>query len=270
VDLVDVADFLPAPDTTWQPGDAFVAGGTWLFSEPQPGVRRLLDLQAFGWPALVERGDGLEIAATCTLAELAAWTSRAYPGAPALFRQCCDALLGSVKVWHGATVGGNVCLALPAGPMTSLTAALDGVCLLWSPDATVRAVPVAEFVWEPRRTALRPGELLRAIRLPAAALRARTAFRQVSLSTYGRSAAVVIGRVDADGTAVLTVTASTPRPVQLRFAGLPAMNVAVAAVHDAVPARGGWQADVHGDPRWRAAMTARLVREVCGELAGTA
>ena len=118
----------------------------------------------------------------------------------------------------GATVGGNICLALPAGPMTSLTAALDGVCLLWSAAGSTRVLPVVDFVWAPQRNALAPGELLRAIRLPAHALRARTAFRQISLSRYGRSAALVIGRVDPDGAAVLTVTAATPRPVQVRFA----------------------------------------------------
>src|SRR5437899_2377926 len=37
----------------WSEGDAWLAGGTWLFSEPQPAVRRLIDLDAFGWPALL-------------------------------------------------------------------------------------------------------------------------------------------------------------------------------------------------------------------------
>jgi hypothetical protein len=33
----------------WREGDAWLAGGTWLFSEPQPGLRRLIDLEGFGW-----------------------------------------------------------------------------------------------------------------------------------------------------------------------------------------------------------------------------
>ena len=33
----------------WQDGDAWLAGGTWLFSEPQTGLRRLVDLTALGW-----------------------------------------------------------------------------------------------------------------------------------------------------------------------------------------------------------------------------
>ena len=36
----------------WRDGDAFLAGGTWLFSEPQPHLRRLIDLHNLGWEPL--------------------------------------------------------------------------------------------------------------------------------------------------------------------------------------------------------------------------
>jgi hypothetical protein len=148
------------------PDTAVLAGGTWLYSDPQVHLRELVDLTGLGWPALTATDDGLEIAATCTLAELVAY------GIP-LFRQCAQALVGSFKIWNVATVGGNICLALPAGPMTSLCAALDGVAVVRPPDGGERRVPVAEFVVGDRRTVLAPGEVLRAVHLPAAALRAR-------------------------------------------------------------------------------------------------
>lgn len=263
MDIDTVTEFVPAPGAAWRDGDAWLAGGTWLFSQPQPGLSRLLDLQAFGWPPLTESPAGLQIAATCTLAELARWRAAGpWPGA-ALARQCCDALLGSFKIQHVATVGGNICLSLPAGPMTSLAASLDGVAAIWSPDGSARQLRVADFVTGAGRNVLRPGELLRSVTLPAAALRCRTAFRQVSLSPAGRSAAVVIGRKSADGGIVVTVTAATPRPVQLRFAALPSAAAAVAALAAAVP---GYHSDAHGAPAWRAAMTRRFVAEVVTEL----
>ena len=40
-------------DVEWRDGDSWLAGGTWLFSEPQPHLRRLLDLTAVGWEPLV-------------------------------------------------------------------------------------------------------------------------------------------------------------------------------------------------------------------------
>ena len=263
MDLVHVDDLLPARVGAWRPGDAFLAGGTWLFSEPQPGLTRLLDLTAFEWPDLVALDDGgVELAATCSIARLATWAD-----APPIVRQCCEALLGSFKVWNAATVGGNICLALPAGPMTSLVAALDGTCLLWAADGSTRELPVADVVVGPRQTALRPGELLRSVRLPGAALRSPVTFRQMSLSTYGRSAALVTARVAPDGTVVVVVTASTPRPVRVV---VPAGTDAVRAVTRAVQDGPGWYDDVHGDPRWRAAMTARLVAESVDELGADA
>src|SRR4051812_10741719 len=54
----------------WTAGDAWLAGGTWLFSEPQAHLRRLIDLTDLKWPALTIDRSGLTIAATCTVAQL--------------------------------------------------------------------------------------------------------------------------------------------------------------------------------------------------------
>ena len=87
--------------------------------------------------------------------------------------------------------------------MISLTAALEGVCTLWPRDGKPRQVPVVDFVTGNHTNVLQPGELLRSILLPAAALRKRFAFRQVSLTHLGRSAALLIGTVDDDGSEFL-------------------------------------------------------------------
>jgi CO/xanthine dehydrogenase FAD-binding subunit len=151
--------------------------------------------------------------------------------------------------------------------MTSLAAALDGMATVWSPGGGVREVPVTGLVTGPGTTGLGPGELLRSVTLPDASLRGRTAFRRASLSRLGRSAALVTGRTDGPGL-VITVTAATPRPVQLRFARRPSPEQAAAALDQAAqdPARLTWHDDVHGAPAWRAAMTRRLVAEVAAEL----
>ena len=125
-------------------------------------------------------------------------------------------------------------------------------------------MPVADFVTGPGQNVLRPGELLRSVQLPAAALQCATAFRQLSLSPLGRSAAVVIGRRSPrDGTLVLTLTAATTRPVQLRFATRPGPGALLAALAGAVPR---YHDDVHGAPAWREAITLQLALEVLDEL----
>src|ERR1700741_3922716 len=90
----------------WRAGDAWLAGGTWLFSEPQPAVRRLVDLTELGWPPLVTDAGGLEIAATCTIRQLHEFVPPERWSAGSLLRTSCEALLGSFKVWNAATVGG--------------------------------------------------------------------------------------------------------------------------------------------------------------------
>ena len=265
MDLDTVTDLLPAGSTGWRPGDRFLAGGTFLFSEPQPDTRRLLDLTTLGWPSLTVDERGLTIGATCTLTELADFDPPADWVAGPLIGRCVDSLWGGFKIRAIATVGGNICCALPAGPMTSLASSLDGVADLTGADGSTRTVPVAELVLGPARTALRPGELVRRILLPVGSLRSPTAYRRISLTPLGRSAALVIGRISpVDRSCVVTVTASVPRPVQLRFPEVPSPAAALAALEAADPV---WYDDVHGLPEWRAAMTARFVGEIVSELA---
>ncbi|MER7580682.1 FAD binding domain-containing protein [Kitasatospora sp. NPDC097691] len=253
---------------TWRQGDAWLGGGTYLFSEPQPHIRRLIDLSRMGWEPvrLTPEGD-LEIAATCTIAQLSRFARALDRPAAPLFEQCCRAFLASWKIWHMATVGGNLCNGLPAGPMISLTAALDGVCTLLAQDGAVRELPVADFVVGAGAKDLRPGELLRSIRLPARALERRTAFRQASLYGLGRSGALLIGTRDPlDGELVLTVTASTVRPIRLRFPLPPN----AAAVREAIACGiepPEYFDDIHGHPAWRRHMTFRLAEEIRRELA---
>jgi CO/xanthine dehydrogenase FAD-binding subunit len=267
VDLNTVTEFAPAAGAAWRAGDAWLGGGTWLFSVPQPRLTRLLDLRAFGWEPVAETPDEVVIAATCTLAELARWqpSRAAYGPAAALARQCCHALLGSFKVHNVATVGGNICLSLPAGPMTSFASALDATAQLRGRDGAGRVLPVAELVTGDGRNELGPGELLTCLRLPGDALRARTAFRQLSLSPVGRSAALVIARRDPGGQVVVSVTASVPSPVVLRFPGRPSLAEALSLLDQAGPR---YLDDVHGSGPWRAAMTRRLIGEVLAELGG--
>jgi len=211
---------------------------------------------------------GLRIAATCKIAELDGMAFPASWTASPLVNQCCRSFLASFKIWNLATVGGNLCMALPAGPMISLTAALDGVCTIWAPDGYERHVAVTDFVLAPQRSALQPGELLRAIDLPIAALRRRTAFRQISLSPLGRSGALLIGtRSPDDGSVALTVTASTPRPIRLAFARMPSPTALRDALEAAIP-REFYYNDVHGTPPWRRQVTLRFAEDIRIELGG--
>src|SRR5215218_3424762 len=249
----------------WTAGDAWLAGGTWLFSEPQAHLSRLIDLTDLKWPALTVSETGLSIAATCTVAQLDALACPPEWIASPLINQCCRAFLASFKIWKTATVGGNICMSLPAGPMISLTAALDGVCTIWQAGGGERRIAVADFVTGDQRNVLAPGDLLRQIEIPLASLKRRSAFRQISLTPVGRSAALLIGSVAGDGGLALTVTASTARPIQFSFAAIPSAEELREAILQRIP-DGLYHTDVHGKPMWRKAMTLRLAEEIRSEL----
>ncbi|WP_127783725.1 FAD binding domain-containing protein [Rhodococcus sp. X156] len=258
-------------DLRLSPGEALLGGGSWLFSEPQPATTGLVDLTTLGWPAWElppeELGPEvprvLRIGATCTVAELAAAPAEVLGAAAGLVRSCAEAFLMSFKIQSVATVGGNLCLALPAGAMISLASALDAEVLVWTPDGGARREAVASFVRDAGRSSLQPGEVLRAVDVPLAHLHSRTAFRRIGLAPLGRSSALVIGRSDADGATTLTVTAATRRPVQLRFAGVPADG----ELERALGTVDCWYADAHGAADWRRAVTTTLATEICEELA---
>jgi CO/xanthine dehydrogenase FAD-binding subunit len=250
----------------WRDGDAWLAGGTWLFSEPHPAVHRLIDLESLNWPPLEVSEAGLTIAATCRIADLHALQTPAEWIAARLIGECCNALLMSFKIWNMATVGGNICMSLPAGAMISLVTALHGGCIVWDQDGGERLVPIEEFVTGNHQNALRPGELLRAIEIPASALRARTAFRQISLATIGRSAALLIGTVSpADGAFDLTVTAAIVRPLRLQFPSIPSDAELQARISGAI-ADELYLDDVHGSPPYRRHMTKIFAKEIRREL----
>jgi CO/xanthine dehydrogenase FAD-binding subunit len=246
-------------------GDAWLAGGTWLFSEPQPRVQRLIDLSRTGWEPLKVDARGLTIAATCTIASLDAFEAPAGWLAAPLIGRCCRAFLASFKIWNMATVGGNLCMSLPAGPMISLCAALEGVCTIWTPDGGERQLAVVDFVQGPLENALRPGEVLRSIALPAEALSRPTAFRRASLSPHGRSGVLLIGTRSGLDEFILTVTASTRRPVRLVFAGVPSRSDLRKRLEAEIP-QALYYDDIHGRPDWRRHMTLEFAGEICGEL----
>ena len=248
----------------WREGDAWLAGGTWLFSELQPHLRRLIDLRAFGWAPLTITEQGLEIAATCEIVKLDELKTPSQWTAAPLIRECCRSFLASFKIWNTGTVGGNICMSLPAGPMISLAVALEGICTVIAPDGAERRIAVEDFVTGNHTNILRPGDLLRRIELPASALRKRTSFRRISLTHLGRSAALLVGTVDPqDGVFMLTVSASTQRPHRLKFPKVPSAEDLRARLEREIPK---FFDDVHGTPEYRQHMTFYFAEEIRREI----
>jgi CO/xanthine dehydrogenase FAD-binding subunit len=253
--------------TGWREGNAWLAGGTWLFSEPQPKLDTLIDLQGLNWPSLEVSPAGLELAATCRIEEVERFKGPPEWTAAPLLPECSHALLMSFKIAHEATVGGNICMSLPAGAMISLTTSLEAIYTLWPRAGAPRRVPAIDFVTGNNRNILAPGELLRSIHIPASALSKRFAFRQASLTHLGRSAALIVGTQDKSAhDMLLTITAATPRPVQIRFAAVPSAEALRRAIDERIPADGYFD-DVHGSAAYKHHLTRHFAEQIRADLA---
>lgn len=246
--------------------DGLMAGGTWLMSEPQMHLRRIVDLTGLNWPDITITDTGLTISATCTINSLLAQEYPAEWVATPVFRQAAQALLASFKIWKSATVGGNICLGLPAGAMISMASALDGELLIWKADGSDLRCSVPEFVTGAGQTTLEPGDVLRSITLPAAALTQPTMLRKIAMSPLGRSGAVVVARRTPTGT-VVSVTAATDVPYVVSTDS--AIPAEVAAQVDSAIATTAYYSDPHGAADWRRQVTGVLTRAVVSELSRT-
>jgi CO/xanthine dehydrogenase FAD-binding subunit len=249
----------------WQDGYAWLAGGTWLFSEPQIQTDTLVDLETLGWQAIAPGPRGIEFAATCKIAELYAFRPPAEWTAGPLFGECCRAFLSSFKIWNEATIGGNIVMSLPAGPMISLAVALEATYTLLPRDGEAREVRAVDFVTGNHANVLERGELLRSIHIPATALVKSFAYRRSELTHLGRSSVLLIGTRGETGGLLLTVTAATIKPIQLPFDGVPTAAELRRAIDAAIP-ESFYLDDVHGSPAHRRHLTYHYAEQIRQEL----
>ncbi|MET0862933.1 MAG: FAD binding domain-containing protein, partial [Nakamurella sp.] len=223
-------------------------------------------LTTLGWDTLVAREAGLEIGATCTIRDLYTFAAPDHWRAAPLFTTSCEAFLASFKVWNSATVGGNICMSLPAGPMITMTVALEATYTLWSVDGSERIVEAVDFVTGNHENILKPGEILRKITIPAAALHGRHAHRRFTLTRLGRSTIFIIGtQRQGANDLLLTITAGTTHPIRLRFAGVPDTQTLAESIA-AIP-ESGWFDDPNGTPDHRRHLAQHFAEEIRVELA---
>jgi CO/xanthine dehydrogenase FAD-binding subunit len=247
----------------WQPGYAWLAGGTWLFSESQPHLTTLIDLQPFDWSAIESDGETLAIGATCTFTQLLHYPWSEDWQAIAIFNHAVSALAASFKVTHLATVGGNLCLALAVGVMAPVMVMLNATYELWSPTAPPRYVAAHAFQQGIRKTALQAGEVLRRIWIPTASLVWQTSFQRFGIAATDPALSLVAIGCDRSTSATrISLGACVPAPVLLEFASSPTMAEITAAL-DTIP----WLTDARASAAYRKQMTTVLIKRGLEEMA---
>lgn len=155
--LADTFDALEA-----LPGAHLLAGGTDFMVEVNAGHRRPPGVVALRRVAELAGYDLLDgevvLRAGLTYRELEHELRAVVPALADAART-----VGSPQIRNAGTLGGNLGTASPAGDTLPVLAALDAQVVLASRAGT-RTLPFAAFVTGPKRTALRPGEVIHEVR----------------------------------------------------------------------------------------------------------
>lgn len=201
-----------------------IAGGTDLI----PRIRDKLDtprcvVNIKGLSELNGMGkerDGWRIGALTTIRMLETSTAirQAYP----ILAQAAAAL-GSVQVRNIATIGGNLCHAVPSADMAPPLLCLEAKVGLVGPGGK-RSLPLADFFVGPRSTVIQPGELLSEISFPSLAGRWGGVYLKLGLRRAVALAVVGVGvllSLDSLGRFLdcrIALGAVAPTPVRARQA----------------------------------------------------
>jgi carbon-monoxide dehydrogenase medium subunit len=142
-------------------------GGTDIFVRMRDGFVRpelLVDIKHLpGMQGVLYDGEGgLTIGAATTLNEIVR-----HPDVQTRYPLLAEAAnsIASYQIRNRATMGGNLCNASPAADTAPAALLLEASMVLYGPGGE-RLVPSSEFFLGPGATAMRPGELMTAIRFP--------------------------------------------------------------------------------------------------------
>ena len=187
------------------------------------GIDRLPELRE-----LTVAEEHVDLGAALTLTELERGLGGRIPLLDRVFPQFASRLIR-----NGATLGGNLATASPIGDAAPALLALEAEVLLTSRSGE-RAVPLAAFFTGYRRTARRPDELIRAVRIPAP-LSGTTAFHKVAKRRWDDISSVAMGfALDLDDGVV--------RRARIGLGGVAATPVRALATEAALEGR-PWSTD---------------------------
>ncbi len=249
----------------------FVAGGTDFYvRNPDPAPRDDLRLLG-GEPGLdrIERlpDGGVLVGAGVTVRDFfsSPETGAVVPGLAAFERR-----FASVLVRNRATVAGNVANASPVGDLSAMLLALDAVLLIGRPgNDAARECRLKAFYKGYKKTDLSPGELIRAIRLPAGSAARRFNFEKAAKRDNLDIAAVNTAiRLELDGDTIAEAhvsaggVAATPLVLERTSAFLAGRRADAATAFDAAElARSEVTpiSDARGSAEYRRDVLGRLV-----------
>ena len=206
--------------------------------------------------------DRIEIGAALTLSEVERQLDGRVPLLSQLFPQFASRLIR-----NAASLGGNLATGSPIGDAAPALLALDASVILAS-RAGEREVPLTEYFTGYRQSVKKPGELLRAVRIPLP-LAENTAFYKISKRRFDDISSVAVAiAMRLDGGTVASVriglggVAATPiraRATEDSLTGQPWTHETAKEAADTIAAEGTPIDDLRASARYRSAMLQQLL-----------
>lgn len=223
MDLPNIETYLN-PDnlqniTNWGEGWAWLAGGTWLFSQAQPQLKTLVDIQPWDWSEIEFTEDNLIIGATCPLIKLLEYPWLDEFTATVGLKSAVNALSASFKVINLATLGGNICLALSVGTLAPVMVALGASYEIWNLQGDARQIAAKDFQIGLKNTILQRGEILRRVLIPLSNLTWQINYQRFSIAATDPALAIVVTASNHQQVRCV-ISASVAAPRLLEFESL--------------------------------------------------
>lgn len=176
-----------------------LAGGTDLIVNKDPGIEYLIDITRLPLDYLKSDKNGIKIGALTTFRELE--TSPLFKKRPYDVLAEAAHLSGHVSQRNMATIGGNICSAVPSADLLPPLIALSAKVRVVGTTGE-KVIPLDEFFAGPKKTVLKHNELLVEIQVPSQTAKAAGAFLKIGRTHVDLAlvnVAVVVA-LDARGT----------------------------------------------------------------------
>lgn len=260
----------------YTPSARFLAGGTDLIVDLKSGrvdVDYLVSLNRIdSLRGVSQQGGALYIGALTTITEL----DRA-PVVGESFSAILDATrkMAVPQIRNIATVGGNICSAVPCADLPPILSALHASVVLWSPKGQ-RNVPLETFFVGARETIRHDDEVLKAVLVPRIPPRFAAAYARFSLRNGN---AIAVASVAAslqlsdtgtvqDARIVLGAVAPVPalaKEAAARLAGQPPDHDAFRAAAEAAMEAADPIGDIRGSAEYRRELVGVLTQRALSE-----
>jgi len=253
-----------------------IAAGTDILVEKDPCIEILIDITDLGLDCIKSNAQGVQIGAATTFAGILASSDLDKEPYTVLVEAARQ--MGTPQLRNMATIGGNICSAVPSADSAPALLVLDATLTITGPNGE-RQMPISDFFKGARENALGKGEVLTEIRLPTFPGRTGAVFAKKGRVATGDlaivNAAVRLTMNDDNICQDARIALGAAAPTPLRLKELEAMlngqkpqdellaDIAAQASNQIKPI-----SDVRGSAQYRMILSSILVEQALREVVG--